>query len=65
MSLSSFSFCALALVFQLFEVRRRAADSDWTALMDTIPAVTAAAVMLLAVTLVLNWAALYRARRSE
>lgn len=58
LSLGSLTCCALALLLQILEIRRRVALADWSALLDTIPAVTAAAALLLAVTVLLNFLAL-------
>lgn len=65
LSQSSLTCCALALLIQLFEIRRRVDAADWAALMDTVPAVTTAASALLAVTVVLNAVALYQGRRGR
>lgn len=58
LSMGSLTCCALALLLQILEIRRRVALADWSALLDTIPAVTAAAALLLAVTVLLNFLAL-------
>lgn len=58
LSLGSIFFCALALLLQLLEIRRRVALADWSALLDTVPAITTAAALLLAVTGLLNLIAL-------
>lgn len=62
LTLGSFGCCALALVLELYEVRRRAELSDWAALMDTMPAVTLAASVLLIVTVLLNLLAMRKVR---
>lgn len=54
----SLGACALSLVCQLVEVRRLAAIHDWSAVEDTIGAVTFAGIVLLAVTAALNLIAL-------
>ena len=59
----SFCLCAVSLVMQLFEVRNRALQGDFAAIEDTIGAVVFAAVVLVAVTVVLNLAALVKARK--
>ena len=46
--------CGLALLCQLAYGSHLVAAGDWTALMDTAPAVTAAAAVLVAVTALLN-----------
>ena len=46
--------CGGALLLQLEEVRRRVVLRDWSALMDTTDAVVHAAVVLLAVTVLLD-----------
>ena len=52
--LGSGAACGGALLLQLIEVRRRTALRDWSALMDTMDAVVCAAVVLLAVTVLLD-----------
>ncbi len=59
----SFSTCAFALVFQLFEINRRVSIGDYSAIEDTIKAVVIAAVVLGVVTVVLNMVALVKAMR--
>lgn len=58
LSAGSFTLCGLALVVQFFEIGRRVAAWDWAALMDTLPTLTLAASVLLAVTALLNFLAL-------
>lgn len=53
--LSSFSCCCTALLLQFFEIKRRMAADDWTAVDDTINAVSFAAAILVLVTVVLNF----------
>lgn len=52
--LGSGAACGGALLLQLEEVRRRVVLRDWSALMDTTDAVVHAAVVLLAVTVLLD-----------
>ncbi len=52
--LLSFSCCAIALVLQLFEIKHRVNIEDWSAIMDTIGAVSGVSVVLVAVTVFLN-----------
>ncbi|WP_342759862.1 hypothetical protein [Kineothrix sedimenti] len=57
-SIYSFSCCAIALVFQLFEIRHRVIIEDFSAIMDTIGATSAASVILVIITIILNITAL-------
>ncbi len=61
--LGSFGCCILSLLFQLLEVRNRVNLEDWSALMDTIPAVVLAAVIMIVVMLICNIVALLCAAR--
>lgn len=63
LSFGSFTLCGGALALQFFEIRRRIALSDWSALMDTADALATAAAILLAVTVALNLIALWQSRR--
>lgn len=65
LSLGSISGCALALLLQLLEIRRRVALADWSALLDTVPAITTAAALLLAVTGLLNLIALGMKKKKQ
>lgn len=65
LSLCSCTCCALALLVQLFEIRRRVAAADWAALLDTVPALTTAASVLLAVTVFLNALTLLTGKRER
>ncbi|WMI80502.1 hypothetical protein [Anaerotignum sp. MB30-C6] len=58
-SVYSFTACTMALVFQLFEIRHRVNTGDFSAIMDTIGAITVVSVILIMVTVVLNSTALY------
>ena len=58
--LNSFSLCAISLVLQLFEVQRLIRLVDYSALEDTIGADVLAAVVLTAVTVILNLIALVK-----
>ena len=62
---ASIASCCGAMLFQLMEVRRRVALSDWSALMDTIDAVVLAAAVLLVGTVALNLTALLRGRKDS
>lgn len=53
-SFYSCTFCAIALVLQLFEVRNRVNIGDFNALMDTIGAVAVVAALLVVITFMLN-----------
>ena len=59
LSIGSLLSCGGALLVQLLEVHRRVELGDWTALMDTMDAVVLAAIVLLAVTALLNLAAYF------
>ncbi len=62
LSLLSGLACALSLTLQLLEIRHRVALQDWSALLDTLGPLTQAAVTLVAVTFLLNLAALAAVR---
>ena len=62
-TVSSFFFCVLSLVFQLFEVSNRANIGDYAAIEDTIRAVLIASVVLITVTVALNAVALVKAEK--
>lgn len=55
--IASFSFALLSLALQFFEIKVRVNDGDWSALMDTVPALCVVVLFFLAVTMVLNIAA--------
>ncbi len=62
--IGSFACCGLSLLFQLFELRHRVALEDWSALLDTAPAVTLAASVLFVGVLGCNlFVLLHRTRR--
>lgn len=61
--LGSFGCCILSLLLQLFEVKKRVNLEDWSALMDTVHAVTLAAVVMIVVMVVCNLTALLRTAR--
>ena len=61
--LGSFGCCILSLLLQLFEVKNRVNLEDWSALMDTVHAVTLAAVIMVVVMVVCNLFALLRSAR--
>jgi hypothetical protein len=62
MSLTSFALCLLALVFQFAELTHRAQIGDTIAILDTVSAVTMAAAVLSAGTLLLNTLAFLRGK---
>lgn len=62
-SLRSFSCCVFALVLQLIELTHRARIGDVSAILDTVRAITLAALTLSAGTVLLNTIALLRGRR--
>lgn len=53
-SFYSAASCTIALILQLFEVKSRVNLGDWDSLMDTTGATCVAAVILVAITFVLN-----------
>lgn len=59
--IGSFGCCILSLLLQLFEVKNRVNLEDWSALMDTIHAVTLAAVVMIVVMVACNLIVLLRA----
>lgn len=61
-SLISFTLCALALVLQLLEMHRRVQLGDYAAIGDTVQAVVIASVVLVSVTVILNFVALMKAK---
>lgn len=61
--IGSLSCCVLSFLLQLLEVRNRVRLSDWSALMDTIDAVVATAVIMVVVTLISNVFVLWRAHK--
>lgn len=61
----SFASCAAALIFQLAELRRRAALADWAGIGDTIDVSFWAAVILTVVAVALNTLALHAAKDTE
>lgn len=61
----SFACCLGALVCQLFEVHRRVALRDWTALEDTISVLAKPWAVLSLVVVVLNLIALYTCIRRQ
>lgn len=65
LTLGSFTFCGVALAAQFFEINRRVALSDWTALMDTVPTLTKVVSVLLIVTAALNVIALWKGREAR
>jgi len=58
-SIYSFTSCATALVFQLFEIRHRVNIEDFSAIMDTIGAISVVSVILVVITFALNITADY------
>lgn len=53
-SVTSFSLCAIALMFQFLEIGRRAGMDDYAAIDDTIEGIIFAAGVLTIVTIVMN-----------
>ena len=64
--IGSFSLALLSLALQFFEIKVRVDEGDWSALMDTVPALCMVVVLFCAVTALLNVAAArYRGHRSR
>lgn len=61
--ISSLSCCALSLLLELMEVKRRVGLNDWSALMDTIDAVVLAAVVMIVIMVISNMFALWRTQK--
>jgi len=59
-SVASVSACAISLCMQIFSINYLVTLEDWSALMDTTPALVLVASILLAVTLMLNAITLVR-----
>lgn len=57
-SVTSLSCCAISLIFQFCEIANRANHGDYAAIEDTIRAIIIAAIILVTVTAILNFAAL-------
>ena len=64
-SVASFSFCALSLLLQFFEIGNRANSGDFAAIADTIRAVIIAAVVLIGTTVALNVIAIVKEKKNE
>ena len=62
MSLTSFALCLLSLVLQFAELTHRVQIGDVSAILDTVSAVTMAAAVLSAGTLLLNTLAFLRSK---
>ena len=60
----SFALCTFSLISELFEISRRVNIGDYAAIEDTIRAVIIAAIVLVAVTIVLNIVALVKSRKN-
>ncbi|KAB7673202.1 hypothetical protein [Bacillus sp. B1-b2] len=58
-SLLSLSACGISLCFQIFYTYHLVVIEDWSALMDTMYAVSLASVVLLMVTISLNFVSFY------
>ncbi len=65
LSVVSFSCCGIALLLQMIEIRHRTMTGDFSALMDTVPAIVGAAGVLLAVTIVINVIILVGRKKSK
>ena len=64
-SAGSFALCALSLLLQLREIKYLAGIGDFSVIDDTIHAVVLAASVLVGVTVILNAAAIVRAKRRK
>lgn len=64
-SVASFSFCALSLLLQFFEIDNRVKAGDFAAIADTIRAVIFAAVVLIGTTIALNVIAIAKENKNE
>ena len=64
-SVASFSFCALSLLLQFFEIGNRVNAGDFSAIADTIRAVIIAAVVLIGTTVALNVIAIVKEKKNE
>ena len=64
-SVASFSFCALSLLLQFFEIGNRVNAGDFAAIADTIRAVIIAAVALIGTTVALNVIALGKSKQKQ
>ena len=62
-TLVSFSLSSISLVFQLFEINSLVLLSDYAAIEDTIRARLIASVVLVSVTMILNFVALVKAKK--
>ena len=54
LTLVSSEACALALLFQIFEIGNRVSLGDFAAIADTIRSIAIAAIVLISVTAILN-----------
>ena len=59
---TSFSLCAISLVLQFLEIHRRVVLGDYAGIGDTIRAIVIASVVLISVTVILNFVALMKAK---
>ena len=59
---ASFSLCAISLVLQFLELNRRVILGDYAAIEDTIRAILIASVVLVSVTVILNFVAWMKAK---
>lgn len=64
-SVASFSFCALSLLLQFFEIGNRVNSGDFAAIANTIRAIILAAMVLVGTTVTLNIIALTRQKNNE
>lgn len=61
----SFSCCAVSLLLQLYEIRRRIRIGDYSAVLDTIGGITFCAATLVIVTVILNLIGCLRTKRTK
>ena len=53
-SIASFAFCAVAVILELFTVKRRALSGDFGGILDTIDAVLMISIGLVVFTIIIN-----------
>lgn len=60
---TSFTACGISLVLQFYEITHQVAEKDWSWMLDVCDTLADVAAILLVVTVVLNFAALWHGRR--
>ena len=61
----SFCFCAVSLLFQIFEINRLVKIKDCSAILDTSNAVFIASLILITVTIILNSVAMIKSNNKS